>query len=109
MLIRCELNFFLVLAIGCHSNHSENDVLLLKKDLQMCKLKLTQAQTLHKQDKSRLKVHLKNTRHNNQVQGSESPKICLVLVPFFSASSQNVLVLVPYFSALALSTKITKI
>ena len=67
MLIRCELNFFLVLAIGCHSNHSENDVLLLKKDLQMCKQKLTQAQTLHKQDKSRLKVHLKNTRHNNQV------------------------------------------
>ena len=67
MLIRCELNFFLVLAIGCHSSHSKNDVLLLKKDLQMCKQKLTQAQTLHKQDKSRLKVHLKNTRHNNQV------------------------------------------
>ena len=42
-------------------------------------------------------------------QGFESPKICLVLVLFFSASSQNVLVLVPYFSALALSTKITKI
>ena len=42
-------------------------------------------------------------------QGSESPKICLVLVPFFSASPKNVLVLVPYFSALALSTKITKI
>ena len=39
------------------------------------------------------------------MQGSESPKICLVLVPFFSASPKNVLVLVPYFSALALSTK----
>ena len=38
-------------------------------------------------------------------QGSESPKNCLVLVPFFSASPKNVLVLVPYFSALALSTK----
>ena len=38
-------------------------------------------------------------------QGFESPKICLVLVPFFSASPKNVLVLVPYFSALALSTK----
>ena len=32
-------------------------------------------------------------------QGSESPKICLVLVPLFSASPKNVLVLVPYFSA----------
>ena len=39
-------------------------------------------------------------------QGFESPKICLVLVPFLSASPKNVLVLVPYFSALALSTKI---
>ena len=29
-----------------------------------------------------------------------------MLVPFLSASSQNVLVLVPYFSALALSEKI---
>ena len=36
---------------------------------------------------------------DNLEQGSESPKICLVLVPLFSASPKNVLVLVPYFSA----------
>ena len=35
-------------------------------------------------------------------QGFESPKICLVLVPFFSASSQNVLVLVPHLKISAL-------
>ena len=35
----------------------------------------------------------------HQEQGSESPKICLVLVPLLSASPKNVLVLVLYFSA----------
>ena len=32
-------------------------------------------------------------------QGSEWAKICLVLVPLFSATPKNVLVLVLYFSA----------
>ena len=58
-----------IFSIGCHSGPqpSDNDVGILKKDLQMCNRKLTQEQTLHKHDKSRLKIHLKNTRHNNQV------------------------------------------
>ena len=42
-------------------------------------------------------------------QGSESPKNCLVLVPFFSASPKNVLVLVPYFSAASLKQKFGEI
>ena len=55
-------------------------------------------------------VGLNNPSHINfdvysRTQGFESPEICLVLVPFFSASPKNVLVLVPHFSALALSTK----
>ena len=41
-------------------------------------------------------------------QGSEWNKICLVLVPIFSASFQNALVLVPNSSAWALSTKSTR-
>ena len=68
-LIRRWFQTLLIFAIGCHSGPqpSDNDVALLKKDLQICKQKLTQEQTLHKHDKSRLKIHLKNTRHNNQV------------------------------------------
>ena len=68
-LIRRGFQILLIFSIGCHSSPqpSDNDVAMLKKDLQMCKQKLTQEQTLHKDDKSRLKIHLKNTRHNNQV------------------------------------------
>ena len=58
-----------IYAIGCHSGPqpSDNDVVIVKKDLQMCKEKLSQEQKLHKQEKTRLKIHLKNTRYNNQV------------------------------------------
>ena len=38
-------------------------------------------------------------------QGFESPGICSVPVPFYSAYPKNILVLVPYFSAFAPSTK----
>ena len=68
-LIRRGFQILFIFAIGGHSGsqHSDNDVAIFKRDLQMCKQKLTQEQTLHKDDKSRLKIHLKNTRHNNQV------------------------------------------
>ena len=43
--------------------------------------------------------NIRKIGESGEKQGSESPKICLVLVPFFSAFPKNVLVLVPYFSA----------
>ena len=63
MIIR--LKVFLILAIGCYSGPqpTDNDVMILQKNLQICKQKITQVQN----DKSRLKTHLKNTRQNNQV------------------------------------------
>ena len=69
MIIRYGLKVFLFLAIGCYSGPqpTDNDVVILKKNLQICKQKMTQVQTLYKNDKSRLKTHLKNTRQNNQV------------------------------------------
>lgn len=44
-----------------------NDCTIFKSDLSLCKEKLTEEQKLHRNDKSRLKLHLKNTRHNIQV------------------------------------------
>ena len=58
MIIGYRLKVFLILAIGCYSGPqpTDNDVVILKKNLQICKQKITQ-----------VKTHLKNTRQNNQV------------------------------------------
>ena len=62
MIIAFEFMLLLIFHMTCFS-----DGLVDNQELQICKQKLVKERNLHKSDKSRLKQHLKNTRHNIRV------------------------------------------
>jgi len=62
MIYATELMIFLIFTVTCFSKG-----LNINEEVQICKQKLIKEQNLHKSDKARLKLHLKNTRHNIRV------------------------------------------
>ena len=62
MIYATELMILLIFTMTCFSNG-----LNINEELQICNQKLIKEQNLHKSDKARLKLHLKNTRHNIRV------------------------------------------
>ena len=62
MIYATEMMILLIFTMTCFSKG-----LNINEELQICKQKLIKEQNLHKSDKARLKLHLKNTRHNIRV------------------------------------------